>query len=94
MEIGRQTDYIPLDDHDCGGQSRGFGLGAGLRANGDQPRLKLADQRAAFLCSHQGAALCSSSPRIRIGTRPRLLRCPHLPILHFPYCSYLGGQHQ
>jgi hypothetical protein len=39
VEIERQLDYIRHDDHDCGGRSRGCGLGAGRRANDDRLRL-------------------------------------------------------
>lgn len=39
VEIERQLDYIPGDDHDDGAQSRCCGLGAGHRVNGDRLRL-------------------------------------------------------
>jgi hypothetical protein len=40
VEIERQLDYIPGDDHDDGAQSRCCGLGAGHRVNGDRLRLR------------------------------------------------------
>jgi hypothetical protein len=83
VEIERQLDYIPGDDCDDGVQSRCCNLGAGRRANGDRFRLKKRPTSGPLSSvSRRGAALFSSSPRIRVGHRPGLSRCRHLAILH------------